>query len=224
MATIKQQAKSKTNQAAVVVGGILAALPLFLTVFIIGWLLTFINGFLGPSSPFGKFLVSLGLGVSTSASYLLGLGLILGAIYLLGILVESRLGTWIATFFESIIRRMPLISNIYDLSSRVVSVIGTKDGDNTIKNMSPAWCFFGGKPGAAVLALLPTTKPIQLDGEEYLGVVIPSAPVPFGGALIYVPTSWIEPAHGYVDDLVSVYVSMGITPPRTNDAPTPQSV
>ena len=79
--------------------------------------------------------------------------------------------------------------------------------------MSPAWCFFGGKPGAAVPALLPTTKPINLGGEDYLGVLVPSAPVPFGGALIYVPASWIEPAEGRVDDLMSVYVSMGITPP-----------
>lgn len=196
------------------IAGILAALPLFLTLFIIGWSLNLINSFLGPSSPFGKFLVSLGLGVSTSASYLFGLAAIVGAIYALGLLVESRLGTWLVRLFERVIRRMPLVSNIYDLSSRVVSVIGSKDGDNTIKNMSPAWCFFGGKPGAAVLALLPTTKPIELGGEEYLGIVIPSAPVPFGGALIYVPTSWIEPAHGQVDDLVSVYVSMGMTAPQ----------
>mgnify|MGYP001814696808 FL=1 len=199
----------------VFLAGIVAALPLFLTLFIIGWSLNLINSFLGPSSPFGEFLVSLGLGVSTTASYLFGLAVIVGAIYALGLLVESRLGTWLAGWFERAIRRMPLVSNIYDLSSRVVSVIGSKDGDNAIKNMSPAWCFFGGKPGAAVLALLPTTKPIVLDGEEYLGIVVPSAPVPFGGALIYVPSSWIEPAHGQVDDLISVYVSMGMTAPRT---------
>ncbi len=79
--------------------------------------------------------------------------------------------------------------------------------------MSPAWCYFGGKPGAAVLALLPSKTPISLGGENYLGVLIPSAPVPFGGALVYVPAAWIEPAEGGIDELMSVYVSMGITPP-----------
>ncbi len=55
--------------------------------------------------------------------------------------------------------------------------------------------------------------PVRLGGEDYLGVLIPSAPVPFGGALVYVPAAWIEPAEGGIDELMSVYVSMGITPP-----------
>jgi uncharacterized membrane protein len=137
---------------------------------------------------------------------------IVAAIYGLGLLVDSRLGAWIAALFDRLIRRVPLISNLYDLSSRFVSIVDTKNGDS-LKGMSPAWCFFGGKPGAAVLALLTSKTPVRLGGEDYLGVLIPSAPVPFGGALVYVPAAWIEPADGGIDELMSVYVSMGITPP-----------
>lgn len=200
----------------VFLAGLLAALPLALTIFIVGWSLTLVNQYLGPGSEFGQFLISLGLGVSTTASYLGGLVVIIAVIYLLGVIVESRIGAWIAALFERIIRGTPLISNVYDLSSRVVSVVGSKDSDANLKNMKPVWCFFGGKPGAAVLALMPTSRPIVHDETSYLAVLIPSAPVPFGGALIYVPESWVEPAPGYVDDLISVYVSMGITPPKTN--------
>ena len=46
--------------------------------------------------------------------------------------------------------------------------------------MSPVWCFFGGK-GAAVLALAPSAQPIEIDGQSYLAVLVPTAPVPFGG-------------------------------------------
>ncbi len=42
---------------------------------------------------------------------------------------------------------------------------------------------------------------------------MPSAPVPFGGALIYVPSEWVKPAEGGVERLMNVYVSMGVTPP-----------
>jgi len=42
---------------------------------------------------------------------------------------------------------------------------------------------------------------------------LPSAPVPFGGALIYVPSDWVKPAEGSVERLMNVYVSMGVTPP-----------
>jgi len=194
--------------------GLLAALPLLLTIFVVGWLLSLLNRYLGPSSSFGRLLGSLGFGVGASelASYLIGLGAIAAAIYALGLAVHSRLGAWVAALFDRLIRRIPLVSHVYDLSSRFVSIVDTKNGDS-LKSMSPAWCYFGGKPGAAVLALLPAKNPIRLGDEDYLGVLIPSAPVPFGGALIYVPTTWIEPAEGGIDELMSVYVSMGITPP-----------
>lgn len=194
--------------------GLIAALPLLLTLAVTAWLLSLINQYLGPNSGFGRLLGSLGFGVGTSelASYLIGLAAIAAAIYALGLLVHSQIGAWAAALFDRLIRRIPLISNVYDLSSRFVSIVDTKNGDS-LKGMSPAWCFFGGKPTAAVLALLPSKTPITLGGESYLAVLIPSAPVPFGGALVYVPAAWVEPAEGGIDELMSVYVSMGITPP-----------
>ena len=203
-----------SRMGRVFITGLIAALPLLLTIFVTAWLLSLLNQYLGPSSGFGRFLASLGFGAGTSelAPYLIGIGIIIAAIYALGLAVQSRLGGWIATLFDRLIRRIPLVSNLYDLSSRFVSIVDTKDGDS-LKSMSPAWCYFGGKPGAAVLALLPSNAPIQLGGERYLAVLIPSAPVPFGGALVYVPAAWVEPAEGGIDELMSVYVSMGITPP-----------
>jgi uncharacterized membrane protein len=199
--------------------GLLAALPLLLTIFVTGWLLSLIYQYLGPTSSFGRFLTSLGFGADASelAPYLIGLALIIGAIFGLGLMVHSRIGTWIVALFDRLIRKVPLISNVYDVSSRFVSIVDSSKGDS-LKNMSPAWCFFGGRPGAAVLALLPSKTPIKLGGEDYLAVLVPSAPVPFGGALVYVPAAWIEPAEGGIDELMSVYVSMGITPPGAKPA------
>ncbi|WP_072390127.1 DUF502 domain-containing protein [Hyphomicrobium sp. CS1GBMeth3] len=196
--------------------GLLAALPLFLTIFVTGWLLSLINQYLGPSSAFGRFLISLGFGASASelTPYLIGLAAIIAAIYALGLLVHSRLGTWIAELFDRLIRRIPLISSVYDLSSRFVSIVDAGNGDS-IKSMNPAWCYFGGKPSAAVLALLPSKTPVRLGDQDYVAVLVPSAPVPVGGALIYVPAAWVEPADLGIDDLMSVYVSMGITPPAS---------
>jgi uncharacterized membrane protein len=201
--------------------GLLAALPLLLTIFILGWLLSVIYQYFGPKSAFGRFLISHGFGADASelAPYLIGLALVVGVLFTLGLMLHSRIGEWFAALFDRIIRRIPVVSNIYDVSSRFVSIVDAKNGDS-IKNMSPAWCFFGGKPGAAVLALLPSKAPIRFGGEDYLGVLVPSAPVPFGGALIYVPAAWIEPAEGGIDELMSVYVSMGITPPTTDATTT----
>ncbi|MET0380882.1 MAG: hypothetical protein ABWZ94_03160, partial [Methyloceanibacter sp.] len=59
-------------------------------------------------------------------------------------------------------------------------------GEDSLKSMSPVWCFFGGEGSAAVLGLMPSPQPVVIGEHSYLGLLVPSAPVPFGGALIYV--------------------------------------
>jgi uncharacterized membrane protein len=200
----------------VFLSGLFALLPLVVTVAVLAWVVSLLNDYLGPGSIFGRLLVSLGMsvGVSSVAPYIIGLLAVFIFIFLLGFLVESRLGAWFVGLFESIVGRIPLVRHVYDLSKRFTAIMDTTEGSN-LKTMTPVWCFFGGERGAAVLALLPSPKPVLIDGTEYVGVLVPSAPVPFGGALIYVPRSWLKPAEGGVDELMSVYVSMGVTPPRT---------
>ena len=79
--------------------------------------------------------------------------------------------------------------------------------------MSPVWCYFGGHGSAAVLALLPKPEPIIFAGEPYHVVLVPFAPIPFGGTLIYVPAKWVVPAEMRVEGLMTTYVSMGVASP-----------
>jgi uncharacterized membrane protein len=197
----------------------MAALPLFITLAVTAWLVGFVVDYAGPQSRFGRFLISLGLGFNASSvpPYLLGLAVVVAGIYVLGLLVESRLGGWVSTLVDRMVRPIPGVSSVYDLSKRVTSIVDFK-GDDSLASMSAVWCFFGGAPGAAVLALLPSSKPVLIGKDEYLGILVPSAPVPVGGALIYVPTAWIKPAEGGVERVMSVYVSMGVTPPLNTQA------
>ena len=41
--------------------------------------------------------------------------------------------------------------------------------------------------------MMPSSDRIQMNGQMYYGVLIPTAPVPFGGAILYVPVDWVEP-------------------------------
>jgi uncharacterized membrane protein len=200
----------------VFLAGFLALLPLMLTIVVTGWVVSLLNLYVGPSSWIGQILVSLGIGFGGSAfaPYVIGLLALLVAIYGLGLLFESRIGDWVADLLDRMVRRIPVISSVYDLSKRFTSIVDKKEGGD-LKSMSPVWCFFGGEPGAAVLALLPSPVPVAIGNEKYVGILVPSAPVPVGGALVYVPQAWIRPAEGGVDELMSVYVSMGVTPPRS---------
>lgn len=198
----------------------MALLPLILTVAVTGWVVSLLNQYVGPSSSFGRVLVSLGIGVGAQsfAPYVIGLLALLLAIYILGLLFESRIGDFLSAIMDRAIARIPIIGSVYELSKRFTSIVDTKNGGD-LKSMTPVWCFFGGEPGAAVLALLPSARPVAIGANEYVGILIPSAPVPVGGALIYVPQTWIRPAEGGVDELMSVYVSMGVTPPTPSPTP-----
>lgn len=200
----------------VFLAGGLAILPLLITALAMGWLISLLKDYLGPQTGFGRVLTSLGVGVGASAApYIVGILLLVAAVYALGLLVESRIGPWFTATLEAAVARIPVISRVYDLTKRFTSIVDTKSGAH-LAAMSPVWCFFGGEPSAAVLALMPSPQTVRIGENDYIGVLIPSAPVPVGGALVYVPKSWIRPADGGVDGLMSVYLSMGVTPPSTN--------
>ncbi len=201
--------------------GVLALLPIAVTFFVVAWATSLVASFAGPGSFLGRLITSLGTSFglnmepSSTAAYLLGLAVILGLIFLLGLLVESGLRSFLFNVLDWLMTRIPLVSNVYDLSKRFVAIVNPGGGEDNLKSMRPVWCFFGGEGGAAVLGLMPSPEPVVIGEHSYLGLLVPSAPVPFGGALIYVPSEWVKPAEGGVERLMNVYVSMGVTPPES---------
>lgn len=193
--------------------GLLALLPLFVTVTVIGWVVGLLNQFIGPESIIGQLFAAVGQPFVTNPfmAYLIGTVLLLLALYPLGVAVQSRLKKPLAQLVNLTLRRIPLFGSLYNLADRFVRVLD-QNQDSDIGAMSPVWCFFGGD-GVAVLALMPNPDPVDLDGRDYYAVLVPTAPVPIGGGLLYVPAEWVRPANIGVDKLTSIYVSMGITPP-----------
>lgn len=202
----------------VFLAGLLALLPLLVTVFAIGWTISLLNSYLGPESWFGRQLVSLGVSMGSKAPYVIGLLLIVGMIYVLGLLVHSRAGGWFTQALDGLFGSIPVVSSVYDLTKRFTDIVDPKKHGGGITDMTPVWCFFGGEPGAAVLALQVAQKTVIIGDAEYLGIMIPSSPVPVGGALLYVPKDWVRPAADKMDDVMAVYVSMGVTPPKSISA------
>ena len=68
--------------------------------------------------------------------------------------------------------------------------------------------------GVGVLALMPSPERFCIDGHDYHVVIVPTAPVPFGGGLLFMPVESVKPAEMSVDGLMSIYVSMGVTTPQ----------
>jgi uncharacterized membrane protein len=213
--------RTRAHLLRIFVTGALAALPLAATILIFWWLLSLLLGWLGPGSPFGRALGAVGLGVTGSGvvSYLIGMGLVVLAIFLLGVLVEAGLQRGLARLVDTVLARIPLVGRVYDLSRKIVGLVSQRDPSGML-SMSTVWCHFGGVPaegeagGAVVLGLLSTREPVTIGGQPYVGVIVPTAPVPVGGGLLFLPQSWVRPAGVGIEALTSIYVSMGMTAPE----------
>jgi uncharacterized membrane protein len=197
--------------AAYFIAGVLAVLPLVITVALVGWLIGFIRGLIGPETLLGK-----GFGYVTVLGWIITLAVVFG----LGVaIVEFGAKRLLKGLVDPIIARIPLIGSVYGTSTQFIDMLDRRSEDQ-LKGMSPVFCTFG-EGGAGVLALLVTPERFPINGREYQVVIVPTAPVPFGGWLVFVPVESVRPAGMTVDGLMSVYVSMGVTtaqhlPAQTN--------
>ena len=209
------------------VTGLLAALPLAATAAIFAWLVSLLLNWLGPGSAFGRVLKAIGIGVAGSEviGYLVGVGVLIGAVFGLGVLVETGLQRGVARLIDALVTRIPLVNTVYGVIRRMVDLLAQRDegGEGGLKSMRPVWCHFGGPGGAIALSLLSSAEPVMIDGRRCLAVLVPTAPVPVGGGLLWVPEEWVTPADVGIEALTSIYVSMGVTSaqylPRAQDEP-----
>jgi uncharacterized membrane protein len=194
--------------------GVFAILPLVITIAIVGWVAQFIDSFVGPDTVVGQQLKSLGLRYASTSSqilaYAIGWIIVLGVVFCLGVAIELGAKQLFQRFIDGVLSRVPLLGNVYATSKQVVQMLDKKD-DEALKGMSAVFCFFGERHGAGFLALLVSPDKYKIRGLEYQAVIIPTAPVPFGGGLIFVPADSVHSADMSVDGLMSIYVSMGVT-------------
>jgi uncharacterized membrane protein len=212
---MKAMKRTSAHLLRVFVAGLLAALPLAATVAIFWWAVNLLIGWLGPNSLVGGLLVSIGLGVTGSVwvGYLLGVALVVSLIYLLGLAVERGFQRGLAKVMGAVVKRIPLVGTVYELARKMVALFAQRD-ERGQASMRAVWCHFGGVGGAAVLALQSTPQPVSVGGRNYLAVLVPTAPVPVGGGLLFVPEEWVTPAEVGIEALTSIYVSMGVTSPE----------
>jgi uncharacterized membrane protein len=194
------------------VTGFIAVLPLVATIILFVALVRLLLEWMGPRSFFGQLLGKLGLGVADSEliGYGVGIALIIAIIFALGLLVEAGFQRGLAAMLEGLVKRIPLVRNVYDLFHKFVKLLSERDEDRS-RSFTPVWVHFGGVGGAAVLGLISAPEPVELGGKRYRAVLVPTAPVPVGGGLFFLPEEWVLPADVGMEAVTSIYVSMGVT-------------
>lgn len=196
--------------------GVFAVLPLVITVAVVVWVAGMVSDLLGPKALLGQQLERLGrfrFVSDETMAYIVGWVVVLGVIFLLGVVVEIGAKRAIAGSMDALAKRVPLLGGLYGTARQLVGMMDREESAD-LKGMSVVFCIFGKETGAAFLALLPTPERFRVAEVDYHAVIIPSAPVPFGGSLIFVPADSVRPADLSVDAFMSIYVSMGVTGPQ----------
>lgn len=208
--------QTSRHAARYFITGIIAILPLAITVAVVTWVGGLFARFLGPDALLGQALQNLGLQFATNATvaYAIGAALMLAAVFGVGFVVEAGAKNFVQRLLDAVLQRIPVISNVYGTSKQLVGLLEKKE-DANLKGMTAVFCFFGGKEtGTGVLALLVSPERFLIDGREYQIVIIPTAPVPIGGGLFFVPAAIVQPANLSIEGLMSIYVSMGVSAPQ----------
>ena len=192
--------------------GVFALLPLVITLAVIAWVAGFLQGFLGPDSLLGGGLRALGLHFASDAAlaYLIGALFVLGAVFAIGVLVEAGARNLIQRLTDAVLSRIPIVGSLYGTSKQLVGMLDKKP-DDPLKGMKVVFCLFGEGGGAGFLALLVSEERVRIRDRDYQIVIVPTAPVPFGGGLVFVPAEAIQPSGMSAEGLISIYVSMGLT-------------
>jgi uncharacterized membrane protein len=198
--------------AQLFLAGVLTILPVAITVAIVAWVASIVRQLVGPDTAIGNLLRRFGLRFASddAMAYLIGIVLVLAVIFAIGALAEAGARGFIQRLLDAVLRRVPIVGSLYGTSKQIVSMLDQKDAA-VLKSMRVVFCYFGKEAGAGFLALLVSTERYRINSRDYQIVIVPTAPVPIGGGLLFVPAEVVQPTDLSAEGLMSIYVSMGIT-------------
>ena len=193
--------------------GLVFLAPVLLTIVILQWLAGYVVAALGPGTLIGGALASGGMLLTSTPelAFVTGLGLAALFVWALGLLVQTQARARLEGGLDNLIGRIPVLGGFYRPLAQMIRMIGGAPGGE-LQGMAPVSVRFG--DDTEVLALLASPQVFDMgDGPRHL-VLLPTAPVPVGGALVFVAVDRIHRVSGLgVDDLAKFYVSMGTVAP-----------
>ena len=195
------------------VTGLVFLAPVLLTIVILQWLSGYVVAALGPGTLIGGALARGGMLLTSTPelAFVTGLGLAALFVWALGLLVQTQARTRLEGGLDSLMGRIPVLGSFYRPLAQMVRMMGGAPGGE-VQGMAPVSVRFG--DDTEILALLAAPQIFDMgDGPRHL-VLLPTAPVPVGGALVFVAADRVRRISGIgVDDLAKFYISMGTVAP-----------
>lgn len=198
--------------------GLIVILPLFLTIFIINWMVNFIV--IITMESFFTTLINNAIkffGIEDNihlktAVYILYLLSILIFITFIGYITKNILGKKITRSINKIIGRLPIVKHIYTTISQIVSLVSSEKG-NTYKRAIAVEYPRKGIYSIGFLTSEENEILSKTEGKELCNVFIPTSPNPTSGMFICVEKKEIRYLDMGIDDAVKLIISGGVIVP-----------
>jgi len=160
------------------IAGILAAIPIYVTIQLLLFLFRFMDKILAP-------LIE-PLIIRSIGFHIPGLGLVMMVLFLffLGLFVTNFLGRRMYAFFERLLLKIPIVSNIYNTSKQIVQ---TFSPDNRRAFQKVVWVEYP-RRGSWSLGFV-TGSSNSADNVEHYNIFVATTPNPTSGYVIFVPKS-----------------------------------
>jgi len=190
------------------VTGLLVWVPLGITVFLVKFMVDFMDRTL--------LLLPLNYRPETVLGFNIpGLGIVLALTVLLvtGILAANFLGRKLVEVWESVLNRIPLVRSVYSAAKSFAEVVLT---DNT-ESFKEVMLIEYPRKGLYSLCFQTSTQLGEIQartGEEVVCVFVPTTPNPTSGVMILVPRSDVIVLDMEIEEAVKMVVSLGVVVPK----------
>ena len=181
------------------VTGLFIMIPVGITLFILKFLFSFIDGILGT------YLDELFTAITHREAHLPGLGMVTGVaiIYLTGLLATNVFGTHILKWGDAMLSKIPLVKSIYTSSKQLTKVF-TEGKTSYRRAVFVEW------PRKGVRAVGFVTAETIRDGEKMVVVYVPTMPNPTSGFALFFHEDEVLDSGMSVEDAVKFVVSGGM--------------
>ena len=187
--------------------GLALVVPVSITLWVLWWLFTRLDGILGEVlvPVFGRHVPGLGIVV------------LVALLVAIGWLTERALGRRATQLWEKLVVRVPVARPVYRGTRRMLQSLVEQDSQSFKRAVL---CEYPG-PGIWSIAFVTGAAPEQLlgdVGEDAVTVFLPTAPNPMSGFLLVVPVEKTRPLAAPVESAFTFVVSMGAVPMTEVDA------
>ncbi|MCL5124535.1 MAG: DUF502 domain-containing protein [Deltaproteobacteria bacterium] len=194
--------------------GLATLLPFVVTVLVVGWIVKLADVYVGPSSYFGRLLVSIVGDANKYPGYLIGYLIVTLCIILLGFLVTRATVSRFQKTVNKMFAKIPVFGKIYSAVGQAVEIFGQQGAGAGLEKFGGVGLVTLGNITAIAL-LTSSQRYVLKDGKSYVLVFVPNSPIPATGFNILAPEENFQKIDMPMEDLIKLTMSLGLLGPQT---------